>query len=60
MAFARASNVLPSTTAAVEQYIADLEQQPEVNLQEQAKKTSAAQLKNAEVLIQAREDLFCN
>jgi len=57
LAFAQASNVLPSTTEAVEQYIADLEQKAQTSLKEQALKTSAAQLKDAEVLIPAQEDL---
>ena len=57
LAFARESNVLPSTTEAVEQYIQDIEQQEQTGLKEQAKKISAAQLENAEVLIPVQEDL---
>lgn len=57
LAFARESNVLPSTTEAVEQYIQDIEQQEQTGLKEQAKKISAAQLEDAEVLIPVREDL---
>ena len=57
LAFARESNVLPSTTEAVEQYIKDIEQQPQTSLKERAKKISAAQLKDAEVLIPVTEDL---
>ena len=57
LAFAKASSVLPSTVDAVEQYIKDIEKQPQINLKEQAKQVSAAQLKNAEVLIPVREDL---
>lgn len=57
LAFARESNVLPSTTEAVEQYIEDIEQQPQTSLKERAKKISAAQLEDAEVLIPVTEDL---
>ena len=57
LAFARESNVLPSTTQAVEQYIKNIEQQESTDLEEQAKKLSAAQLKDAEVIIPVREDI---
>ena len=57
LTFARESNVLPSTVEAVEQYIQDIEQQEQASLKEQAKKISAAQLKDAEVLIPVREDI---
>ena len=57
LAFAQESNVLPSTTKAVEQYIADIEQQSETNLAAEAKKISAAQLNDAEVLIPVQKDL---
>ena len=57
LAFAKTSNVLPSTTTAVERYIADIEQKEQTNLKEQALKTSATQLKDAEVLIPPRKDL---
>lgn len=57
LAFAQESNVLPSTTDAVEQYIADIEQQPQTTLAQQAKKISAAQLDDAEVLIPVQKDL---
>ena len=57
LTFARESNVLPSTVEAVEQYIQDIEQQEQTSLKEQAKKISAAQLKDAEVLIPVREDI---
>ena len=56
LAFARQSNVLPSTTEAVEQYIQDIEQQPD-NLKEQAKKVSATQLEDAEILIPVTKDI---
>ncbi len=57
LAFAQESNVLPSTTKAVEQYIADIEQQSETDLAAEAKKISAAQLDDAEVLIPVQKDL---
>ena len=57
MAFAQESNVLPSTTKAVEQYIEDIEQQEQTNLAEEAKKISAAQLEDAEVLIPVTKDI---
>ena len=55
--FARESNVLPSTVEAVEQYIQDIDRQEQTSLKEQAKKISAAQLKDAEVLIPVRDDI---
>ena len=57
LAFAQESNVLPSTTKAVEQYLADIEQQSETNLAAEAKKISAAQLNDAEVLIPVTKDI---
>ena len=57
LAFAQESNVLPSTTEAVEQYIEDIEQQQETSLAERAKRISAAQLDDAEVLIPVQKDL---
>ena len=57
LTFARESNVLPSTVEAVEQYIQDIEQQEQTSLKEQAKKISASQLEDAEVLIPVREDI---
>ena len=57
LAFAQESNVLPSTTKAVEQYIEDIEQQEQTNLAEEAKKISAAQLEDAEVLIPVTKDI---
>ena len=57
LTFARESNVLPSTVEAVEQYIQDIEQQEQTSLKQQAKKISAAQLEDAEVLIPVREDI---
>ena len=57
LAFAQASSVLPSTIEAVEQYIEDIEQQSKTDLKEQAKKVSAAQLKDAQVLVPIQKDL---
>jgi putative chitobiose transport system substrate-binding protein len=56
LAFAQESNVLPSTTAAVEQYIQDIQPQPD-NLKEQAKKVSASQLEDAEILIPTTKNI---
>ncbi|PSB09454.1 ABC transporter substrate-binding protein [Pleurocapsa sp. CCALA 161] len=56
LAFAQESNVLPSTTEAVEQYIKNIEQQPN-SLKEQAKKVSASQLENAEILIPVTKNI---
>ncbi len=57
LAFAEASTVLPSTVEAVEQYIQNIEKQEQTNLKEQAKKVSAAQLKDAQVLVPVQKDL---
>ncbi|RMF20911.1 MAG: sugar ABC transporter substrate-binding protein [Cyanobacteria bacterium J083] len=57
LAFAKAANVLPSTVKAVEQYIQDIAQQPNTTPIEQARKVSAEQLKDAEVLIPAMVNL---
>ncbi|MEO1341418.1 MAG: hypothetical protein AAFV28_09835 [Cyanobacteria bacterium J06635_13] len=56
LAFARSSNVLPSTTEAVEQYIQNIEEQPQ-SLSEQAKKVSAGQLEDAEILIPVERNI---
>lgn len=56
LAFSRSSNVLPSTTEAVEQYIKDIEKQPQ-SLSEQAKKVSAGQLEDAEILIPVEKNI---
>jgi putative chitobiose transport system substrate-binding protein len=55
LAFAKESNVLPSTSKAVEQYIEDLKEQD--SLIEEAKKVSAAQLKDADILIPAKKNI---
>jgi putative chitobiose transport system substrate-binding protein len=49
--FAKEANVLPSTVGAVEKYIQDLATQPTSTPVEQARKVSAMQLKDAEILI---------
>ena len=56
LAFAKASNTLPSTVEGVEQYINSIEQQKST-LIKQAKKVSAAQLKDAEILIPVRKNI---
>ena len=55
LAFAQESNVLPSTSKAVEQYIKSLEEQD--SLKQQAKKVSATQLKDTEILIPATKNI---
>ena len=57
LAFAKASNVLPSTVEAVEQYIQAIEEREQTGLKEQAQKISAAQLKDARVLVPIQKDL---
>ena len=57
LAFAKAANVLPSTQEAVEQYIAELSDLEAATPIEEARKVSAMQLQDAEVLIPARENL---
>ncbi|MGL4884043.1 MAG: sugar ABC transporter substrate-binding protein, partial [Waterburya sp.] len=57
LAFAQTSKVLPSTVEAVEQYIQEIEQQKQTTLVDQAKKVSAAQLEDAEVLIPVKQDI---
>ena len=49
--FAQEANVLPSTVEAIDQYIQELEQQDTNTPVEQARKISALQLKDAQVLI---------
>ena len=55
--FAQQANVLPSTTEAVNKYIENLEQETTTNPLQQARKVSAIQLKDAEVLIPAMDNL---
>ncbi|MEM8719326.1 MAG: sugar ABC transporter substrate-binding protein [Cyanobacteria bacterium P01_G01_bin.39] len=57
LAFASESNVLPSTKQAISKYINNIEQESEQNLQQQAKKVSADQLNDAEVLIPTTKNL---
>lgn len=55
--FAQQANVLPSTTEAIEQYIENLAQETTNTPLQQARKVSAMQLKDAEVLIPAMDNL---
>ncbi len=55
--FAQQANVLPSTKEAVQQYIASLEQETSTTPLQEARKVSALQLKDAEVLIPAMDNL---
>lgn len=57
IAFAKEANVLPSTKEAVAKYIQDIEQQGEDTAISQARKVSAKQLKDAEILIPAMENV---
>ncbi|MGF1541632.1 MAG: ABC transporter substrate-binding protein [Pleurocapsa sp.] len=57
IAFAQEANVLPSTKEAVEKYIQDIEQQGTNTPVEQARKVSAMQLQDAEILIPVMEDV---
>jgi putative chitobiose transport system substrate-binding protein len=57
LAFAKAANVLPSTTEAVEEYVKELEKSSQTNSIEAARKVSATQLKDAEVLIPAMSNI---
>jgi putative chitobiose transport system substrate-binding protein len=57
LAFAKEANVLPSTQKAIAQYIQELEQTQNLTSVEQARKVSALQLADAEVLVPAMKDL---
>lgn len=57
LAFAQEANVLPSTVEALEQYIQKLEQQQANTPVEQARKISALQIKDAEVLIPTMKNI---
>ncbi|BAU66504.1 extracellular solute-binding protein family 1 [Stanieria sp. NIES-3757] len=57
LAFAKQANVLPSTSDAVQQYIQEFSSQQTTNSVEQARKVSAMQLEDAEVLIPAMKNL---
>ncbi|MGV2827042.1 ABC transporter substrate-binding protein [Myxosarcina sp. GI1(2024)] len=57
IAFAKEANVLPSTVKAVERYIQDLESQETTTTLKRARKVSAIQLKDAQVLIPAMDNL---
>jgi putative chitobiose transport system substrate-binding protein len=57
LAFAQAANVLPSTVDGVEQYIAALDQNAAQDPLALARKVSAEQLGDAEILIPAQENL---
>ncbi|HEY9596396.1 MAG TPA: sugar ABC transporter substrate-binding protein [Cyanophyceae cyanobacterium] len=55
--FAKAANVLPSTTEAVEAYKKELSSKANASPIEQARAISASQLQDAEVLVPAMKDL---
>lgn len=56
LAFAKTGNVLPSNIEAIDRYIAELSKEGNSTSVEQARKVSAAQLKDAEVLIPPMKD----
>lgn len=57
LAFAQEANVLPSTVEAVKQYVQEIEQQETSTPVEEARKISALQLQDAEVLIPAMKNI---
>lgn len=57
LAFAKAANVLPSNQEAVEQYVQELATKETITPVEEARKVSAMQLQDAEVLIPAVDNL---
>ena len=57
LAFAQASNTLPSTVVGVEEYIDEIEQKKQLTLSEKAKQVSASQLNDAEILIPVQKDI---
>ncbi len=57
LSFAKAANVLPSNLVAIDRYIQELDQESTGSSVEQARKVSANQLKEAEVLIPAMKNL---
>jgi len=57
LAFAKEANVLPSTQAAIAQYIEDLKASKDKSAVQQARQVSAEQLKDAEVLIPPMKNL---
>ncbi|OKH22804.1 ABC transporter substrate-binding protein [Hydrococcus rivularis NIES-593] len=57
LAFAKAANVLPSTEEAVKEYIKELDKGGNATPIEQARRVSATQLKDAEILVPAMKNL---
>lgn len=57
LVFAKAANVLPSTVEAVDQYIKELENEANSTPLQQARKVSAMQLKDAEILVPAAKNI---
>lgn len=57
LAFAQEANVLPSTVEAVKKYVQEIEQQDTNTPVEEARKISALQLQDAEVLIPAMKNV---
>jgi putative chitobiose transport system substrate-binding protein len=57
LAFAKQANVLPSNVKAIEQYIQELDNKENANILDQARKISAIQLQEAEVLVPPIEEI---
>ena len=57
LAFAKAANVLPSTVEGIEEYISQTEKEANVSSVEYARKVSAKQINDAEVLVPAMKNL---
>ena len=57
LAFAKAANVLPSTVEAVKLYEQELAGKTDASPVEQARRISASQLKDAEILVPAMKDI---
>ncbi len=57
LAFAKAANVLPSTVEGIEEYISQTTKEANVSSVEYARKVSAKQINNAEVLVPAMKNL---
>ncbi len=57
LSFAKEANVLPSNVTAIEQYIQELESKENATILDQARKISAIQLNEAEVLVPPLEEI---
>lgn len=57
LAFAKAANVLPSTVEGIKEYVSQTEKEANVSSVEYARKVSAKQINDAEVLVPAMKNL---